>query len=250
MRLEEQLRAYADLQDTSEEEKIQKAIRISKEALYKSQAETPISGLEFLFQQAGYIQKRWWLAQAVILAVLWYLLYISKSTVYIQRSMGTAAALFVILLIPELWKNQKNMSMEIEGTTCFFIRKIYAARMLLFTMADMAMLSVFVFLSVFTLELTVSQMIIQFFLPMNVTCCICFRNLYTCREGSDYLAFVMSLIWSAIWMLVILNENVYGLISVPAWAGSIAFSAAYLVYCLYRVWKSSGQYWEVNSSWN
>lgn len=38
---------------------------------------------------------------------------------YIQRSLGVIASLFVILVIPEFWKNCSNKSMEIEAVSYF-----------------------------------------------------------------------------------------------------------------------------------
>ena len=55
--------------------------------------------------------------------------------VYIQRSMGVIASLFVILIIPELWKNRTFQCMEIEASSYYSLRQVYAARMLLFGMA-------------------------------------------------------------------------------------------------------------------
>mgnify|MGYP006990195710 CR=1 FL=1 len=49
-----------------------------------------------------------------------------------QRILGVVASLFIILIIPELWKNQTYQSMEIEATSYYSLRQIYAARMSLF----------------------------------------------------------------------------------------------------------------------
>lgn len=225
-------------------------IRVSKKVLYESELEVPMSAREFLFQQAGYIRKRWWAAQGAVLAVLWGMLYLSGSSVYAQRSMGVMTVLFVVFLMPELWKNQNSASMEIEGASYFSLRKIYAARMLLFAMADVLMLSVFFLASSFTLKLTAEQFAIQFLLPMNVTCGICFGSLSTNRAGSGYGAFAGSLIWTAFWLLVVVKDEVYQRISGLVWMAAVIVSVIYLVYSIRRVWKRCGQYWEVNLSWN
>lgn len=250
MTLEERLKGYSDREVEVKEEKILKTIEVSKMALYQGEAEGSLSGFAFIFWQAGFIQKRWWFAQALILGALWVLLYVSGGSFYMQRYMGILTSLFAILLIPELWKNQNYGAMEIEGAAYFSIRKIYTARMLLFTLADILMLSMFFVAAAFTVKLTVGQIVVQFFLPMNVTCCICFGNLCSSRTGSYYRAWGMSLLWIAVWMLIIMKEDVYKLISVPVWAGAVAFSVLYLIYCVYRTWKNCGQYWEVNPSWS
>ena len=62
---------------------------------------------------------------------------------YIQRSLGVIASLFVILVIPEFWKNCSNKSMEIEAVSYFSLKQVYAARTLLFGIADTLLLTVF-----------------------------------------------------------------------------------------------------------
>lgn len=252
MTMEEKLKEYADSQEDMQvdEARVWKTIQASKEALYESEMEVPMSGLAFLFQQAGYIRKRWWLAQGIVLAVLWWLLFLGGNSAYMQRSMGIMTPLFTILILPELWKNQSSASMEIEGASYFSIRKIYAARMLLFAMVDVLLLTVFFLAAAVTLKLTAAQIVVQFFLPMNVTCCICFRSLSSNRSGSGYAALAVSLVWVAVWTLVIMKDEVYQRIAGPIWAAVVLFSVIYLIYSVRRVWKNCGQYWEVNLSWN
>ena len=84
--------------------------------------------------------------------------------------MGILAPSFVILILPELWKNRSNGAMEVEGATFFSIKNIYAARMLLFGMVDVCLLSVFLITSTFVLQIAFMDILIQFILPMNVTC--------------------------------------------------------------------------------
>lgn len=252
MTLEERLKEYAGSREDIQvdEARVWKTIQVSKKMLYESEMEVPMSAPAFLFQQAGYIRKRWWIAQGIVLAVLWRLLLLGGSSAYVQRSMGILMPLFVILIFPELWKNQSSVSMEIEGASYFSLRKIYAARLLLFAMVDVLLLTVFFLAAAATLKLTAEQIIVQFFLPMNVTCCICFRSLSSNRSGSGYAALGVSLIWVAAWLLIIMKDEVYRLITGPVWAAAVTFSVIYLIYSVRRVWRNCGQYWEVNLSWN
>ena len=117
-------------------EKLQLTVLKSKEAFLKSEEEGETAWLEFLYQQARYSQKRWWLGQGALLLVLWMILYMSGSSPDIQRSAGILTSAFVILALPELWKNRANCCMEIEGSTYYALRQIYSARILLFGLAD------------------------------------------------------------------------------------------------------------------
>ena len=92
--------------------------------------------------------------------------------------MGVAGALFVILLIPELWKNRNCNSMEIEAAAYYSLRQIYAARLLLFGMTDVFLLTVFCLVSSFSLQIAMAELLTQFLFPMVVAACICFGILY------------------------------------------------------------------------
>ena len=102
-----------------------------------------LSRAEFLYQQSQYIRKRWWILQGGLLVLLWILLAVSESGVVVQKSMGVAAPLFAVLLLPELWKNRNAQATEIEGTAFYSLRQIYAARIFLFAMADFLLLFAF-----------------------------------------------------------------------------------------------------------
>ena len=182
MTVDEKLHAYAKNQkDRNIDEKLQQTIIKSKEAYWDGEIERNMSWLEFLYQQASYIQKHWWFAQGAVLLILWMTMFLSDSSIYTRRCMGILAPSFVILILPELWKNRSNGAMEVEGATFFSIKNIYAARMLLFGMVDVCLLSVFLITSTFVLQIAFMDILIQFILPMNVTCCICFRLL--CSKG-------------------------------------------------------------------
>ncbi len=82
--------------------------------------------------------------------------------------------------------------MEVEGATFFSIKKIYAARMLLFGMVDVCLLSVFLITSTFVLQIAFMDILIQFILPLNVKmAAICFRLL--CSKGDDYVLHIIFL---------------------------------------------------------
>lgn len=207
-------------------------IAASKAAFLEGEAERSLSGMEFLHQQSRYIKKRWWLLQAALLAFLCWALRSMESDFLIRRSLGMAAPLFVILILPELWKNRNSDSMEVEGSTLFTLRQIYAARLTLFAGVDIALLTAFFAGASLAAKLPLWEMLIQFLLPANVTCCICFRCLYSKRFSTQVLAILLCSFWMGLWTLVILNDAVYDRISVPVWAGLLSASFLYLCYTL------------------
>lgn len=252
MTFEERMKAYSDSIEPVpiDEERLRKAIETSKAVLYQGELQNPLSRIEFLLQQAGYIRKRWWVAQALILIFLWWFLLTSGATVYARRFMGIFASLFAIFLMPELWKSKNCGCMEVEAVSYFSIRKIYAARMLWFFMTDLLLLSIFFAVSLLTLKLAIGEMIVQFFMPMNVTCCICFHGLSSNRPDSNYFSFGMSVVWTGVWILIVLQENIYQAITGPMWATAVILSVLLFISLIFRVWRSCERYWEVCLSWN
>lgn len=233
-----------------EEEEIMETLSKAKEVFYESAKKHEVSGVEFIFGQMRYMKKWWWLCQGIILVILWKNLYSADNYAYAYRVMGVLAALFVILLVPELWKNRSSQSMEIEGTAYFSLRQVYAARMLLFAMADVLMLSIFCGVVSVTVQITVKELLFYFFIPFNVTCCICFRMLYSRWVNSEYLAIALSLLWSAVWGWMVLKEAVYSAVMIPVWWGILSASLLYLLFTVYQVLKKCENYWEVKPIWN
>ena len=75
------------------EEAIQAAVLAATRAFHRREASRPLSQLEFLRQQNRFLHKRWWVLQAGVLGLLWWLLQILGSTAEVQRAMGTLAPL-------------------------------------------------------------------------------------------------------------------------------------------------------------
>lgn len=226
-------------------EHLRKVVLCSKAAFYEGEAGDVLTGAEFLFQQAGYIRQRFWVLQGIVLAVLWiFLRYVAAGGLYTQRMMGIAAPLFGVLLLPELWKNRTANAMEVEGTAYYSLRQIYAARMFLFALVDVLMLTVFFLAAVGGGRIVLEEIMIQFFLPLTVTCCICFRSLSVRRAGTEVFAMFLCLLWSVVWLQFLLLENLYEKVAVPVWYGILAAAVFYLVCCVRRGLGNCREIWE------
>ena len=79
-----------------------------------------LSYLEFLYTQFKTINKRWWLLQFFLLTAAEIVFNISNEEYYIRRGLGITGVLFVVLVIPELWKNRTCGCMEIEASSFLF----------------------------------------------------------------------------------------------------------------------------------
>lgn len=230
--------------------KIQETAERSRKAFYQNEADWSLSRSEFLYQQSRYIPKRLWIMQGILLLTLWWILKYADSSFYMQRSLGIAAPLFVVLIIPALWKNRNANALEVESTTYYSLRQIYAARMELFALTDIVFLSLFFLITLFTTRMSIGEMMIQFFIPLTVTCCICFRTLYSRKLGSEIFALFLSMVWIVIWLQIVLNERVYRVVSAPAWGFLLLSSLLYLGYSIRMGQKNCKELWEVKPSWN
>lgn len=229
------------------EEGLRETIEKSKAAFAKSEAEAFTSYAEFLYQQSSYIHKRWWILQGMLLLLLWLVLDLTGSGFYTQRGMGVAASLFAVLLLPELWKNRNANALEIESASYYSLRQIYSARIFALALVDFLLLCAFALPVVLTGKLPAEEMMVQFFLPYLVTCCICFRILFGNRTGSEAFALFLCVVWCAMWTKILLNEAVYGLISMPVWSAMTIIAALYLIYCVYKGTNGCTKMWEVNT---
>ena len=207
-----------------EDTKVMETIAVSQAVFLSAEAEKKLSHLEFLAAQSRLVKKRWWLLQGLLLSLVSLFLCHMEADYLTRRALGLAGPLFVILILPELWKNRNFDAMEVECTTYYTIRSIYAARLTLFAGVDLLLLSIFFIAASVVAQVTLWEMVIQFVLPFNVTCCICFRTLYARRIRSEALAMLLCILWAGFWAMLIMSNSVYSVISVPIWIAALAVS--------------------------
>ncbi len=245
MSLDEQMKRYKEKRKVNpREEKIKAAIEISKESFLLTEAEKSLSYRSFLYIQFRLIKKRWWMLQILILIALWAIFPFAEDALYAYRSMGVVAALFIILIIPELWKNRANQCMEIESATYYSLRQVYSARMLLFGIVDVFIITVFCGVASVTLKLSLTDLLIQFLFPLVVTACICFGILCNKRGFNEVVAVGMCMIWSAVWWLILLDERIYHDIMIPVWVTLFCIALVFMVFTIYSSIYHCDRIWE------
>jgi hypothetical protein len=245
--LEKELKDYCEsIKIIPNEQKVTETIRKSMEAYYLAEQERFLTYWEFLWAQLRLIQKRWWLFQLLLLILVWAVLPTIKTEQLVQRILGVVASLFIILIIPELWKNKTYQSMEIEAASYYSLRQIYSARMLLFGIVDIVLISVFCWLSFFMLNVTLLQILIQFILPMTVTAGICFGMLCSKHPFNEAVAIMMCIGWSSVWLFIVLNERIYAAIAYPVWIIFLGIALLFTVFIIYRTLYCYNDYWEEN----
>lgn len=227
---------------TVQETHISATIAAARASFIQAEAETPLPFHIFLRAQLQLIQKRWWLAQGALLLAL-ALALPSLSAFTLCRSLAVAAALFVILLVPECAKNRTYDCLEIECTTYYSLRHIYAARLLLFGLVDIVLITGFCCAAARVYALPFFTLLTQFLLPLTVTAGLCFAILAN-RRGNGPFAIVVCLLASGAWWLLLLNDRLYQAITVPIWLTLFVASLAFLVVVIHRWMTASTKQWE------
>ena len=120
--------------------------------------------------------------------------------------------------------------------------------MLLFGVVDIGLITLFCGCSSVIWNVTFSQLVVQFVLPMVVTACICFRILCSKYPYGETFAVTMCILWSAVWVLVVLNEMIYALVAFPLWLAILGIALVFLVFTIYQTIYGCNNYWEVNSN--
>lgn len=249
MNLEKILNDYKEnIKVIPNERNIKETVKKSIKVYCFAEEERLLTYWEFLWRQLCLIRKRWWLFQLLLLSVLWAVLPSVHGEQTIQRIMGVAASLFIILIIPEFWKSQTYQSMEIEAVSYYSLRQIYAARMLLFGIVDIVLITFFGGLSSITLNVALSQFLVQFIFPMSVTACICFGILCSKHPFSEMTAVMMCILWTAVWLLVVLDEKIYATITFPLWITFLGVTIFFLAVTIYRTLFHCNNYLEVNGN--
>lgn len=231
------------------EEKIKDTVNKSMEIFYLKEQEKLLTYREFLWMQFRITQKRWWLFQTLLLTGIGIILSLNQEEFYIQRGLGITSILFVILIIPELWKNKSNQCMEIESASYYSLRQIYSARIFLFGLVDVLLLTVFCLFLHGRLHITLLSLLSQFLFPAVTTACICFGMLCSKRNVNETNSIALCIMWSVVWWNVITDEKIYTLIKLPVWIFLIGIGFVVLGNLVYRTIHDSMQY-EEGDKWN
>ena len=224
------------------EEKIVDTVNKSIEIFYLKEQEKILTYREFLWTQFRITQKRWWLFQTLLLVGIGMILSSYPEEFYVQRGLGIASVLFVILIIPELWKNKSNQCMEIENASYYSLRQIYSAKIFLFGLVDVILLTAFCLFLHGKLHITLLALLSQFLFPAVVTACICFGMLCGKKNTSETNSIAFCILWSVVWWSVITNEKIYTLIKLPVWIFLMGIGFVILGNLIYRTIHDSIKY--------
>ncbi len=231
---------------TPREEKIRETISLCQEAHYRQSRTCLMTWWEFLWTQLHYTRKRWWALQSGLLLLAWQMIPDMESHYHQLRSLGVVGCLFVVLMIPELWRNRESDSTQVEAACRYSLRQIYAARITLFGLADVTLLTVFG-LGLGSRGFTWMEVLFQFLLPVTGTACICFSQLCGRHSWNETMSVAACLLFGAGWWLLMMNEQIYTRIVPGVWLGLFGMSVSFLALAVRRTVRTTNRIWEADS---
>jgi hypothetical protein len=116
------------VKDTAVEDTIKKCETVIGQVNEKIFGEGKLSSFEFLYGQSKFIQKRWWVLQGAVLLLIWILLSDFESRENVLRMLPSMATIFAVLIIPEMWKNRRFSTVEIEKNNILFLEANYGCK--------------------------------------------------------------------------------------------------------------------------
>ena len=250
MNIEEQLKKYKETQKIiPNEQHLKETVRKSMEAYCSAEQEKQLTHWEFLWTELRLIRKRWWLLQTLLLCITAMLLPYALNNLYLVRMLGLIGVLFIVLIIPEFWKNKTCDCMQVEAACLYSLRQIYAARMFLFGIVDVFLISLFCVWIKKSINFVLPEILIHFLFPAVVAACICFGTLCSKRPVSEGTSIIFCLLWCAIWWTVISNEKIYSFITFPIWCILFGTAIVFLAGAIYKTIYDCNKYWE-GFRWN
>lgn len=226
-------------------EAMEETIRLAQHIVAKQQTSERVNYPDFLLLQMRLIKKQWWVLQGAVLFLAWTALNSIGTSWYAQRGMSIVGGLFVILAIPELWKNRETKSMEIEEASYYTLRHVYGAKILSFGFVDIVLLSLFGIAAVHAQQCLITDILKQLIFPVMISTILCLGSLSFHKKISELLAATLCLGANAGWMAVTMNDVVYNRITPAIWAGMFALGFAIILLLNFRLLHERRTGWEV-----
>ena len=226
-------------------EAIDSLVLKARELINSKDNESRIGFIEFIILQVKIMKKEWWLAQAFLLFIAAKWLSISDGEAYVQRGLSIIASLFVILVIPELWRNIENKSIEIEETSIFNLRKIYAAKLIAFGFVDTTILTLFCIYAVQMQEIMFADILKQFIFPIMIASMICMKAFSGRKYFNQLITMIICIAANMVWMIIVLNENIYLKITPFVWVVMFSTSILLTIYYIKKALRNNIRHLEV-----
>ena len=200
-------------------------------------------GWTFVWRQAGFIRKRMWVLQFVLLAGVLALVGHSEALPLLRRYALCAAAapLLLVANVQDLSRVYHQGMVELELATRYSLPRITAARLLVFGLCDGVLLAVVAAVGAAATRTQLWVVLLYCLTPFCGVSALCVALLRYLRPAAFSRA-ALGVVGGA-WLVLLLplsafQHSLYAPQHQPLWAGALAVSLAALVWQTHRLTRT------------
>ncbi|MCC0679487.1 hypothetical protein IC218_04340 [Clostridioides sp. ES-S-0005-03] len=208
-----------------------------------SNADKRMNSIDFFISQIGFIRKRTWIIQFLVLCTICALLFNTSrdnnSFYEILSLVSVAVPLFILTNIEEIAKVYNNSVLEIEFSTKNTLHKIIATRMIVFGVSDLLFMCVILLLAKQIIDINTLYIIIYILVPFNLMCIGCLEIINRNRgKSTNYYCMIYgtSLVL-LIFMLGTFKNSIYQFESIEQWLIIFLVTSVILIHEIKKTWK-------------
>ncbi|NMS89348.1 hypothetical protein HGQ85_05360 [Clostridioides difficile] len=221
---------------------LEKTVKAIHELTF-NHADKRMNSIEFFISQIGFIRKRTWIIQFLVLCIICLFLFnTSRDSNSLYNTLSLISAtfpLFILTNIEELAKVYNSSVLEIEFSTKNTLHKIIATRMLVFGISDLLFMLIILISAKQTINLNVLYIIIYILVPFNLMCIGCMEIINKNKgKNTNYYCMIygVSLVL-LIFTLGTFRKSIYQFESINQWLIVFMVTSAILVYEIRKTWR-------------
>ncbi|UWD47318.1 hypothetical protein NYR90_12270 [Clostridioides difficile] len=206
-------------------------------------ADKRMNSIDFFISQIGFIRKRTWIIQLLVLCTICSLLFNSaketNSFYEMLALVSVAAPLFILTNIEEIAKVYNNSVLEIEFSTKNTLHKIIATRMIVFGVSDLLLMSIILLLAKQIIDINILYIIIYILVPFNLMSIGCLEIINRNKgKHTNYYCMIYGIsLVLLIFMLATFKNSIYQFEAIDQWLIIFLVTSVILTYEIKKTWK-------------
>lgn len=206
---------------------------------------------QFILSQIGFIRKRTWIFQIIILGLLclgFYNIGTENSVNFRTFSlMSILAPLLLIISVDEISRIYNKSMLEIEFSTKNSLKKILVTRMLILGITDCIALIIMMIFVGHMMNISILRIIIYTLVPFNLVCIGCMELMkYFKGKELNYACVIYSAVLMAIFLLARLSDlGIYAQNFISSWILLYVITIVIFALEIKKMWNRLGLFDDV-----
>ncbi|EJO5347388.1 hypothetical protein NRP93_001466 [Clostridium botulinum] len=215
------------------------------EFIHKNYSSIPkfrTSNKQFILSQIGFIRKRTWVFQILILALIWSAFYnigTEDSLSFETFSLiSILSPLLLIINVEEISRVYYKSMLEIEFSTKNSLKKVLATRMLILGITDFIVLIIMMIFAGNLMNISTLRIIMYTFVPFNFVCIGCMQLMkYFKGRELNYACTTYSVLLMLIFLLEKINDlGIYAQNFISSWILIYVITTVIFAFQIRKLW--------------